>query len=411
MTREQTERLIHERAHAVTEMRTMNDKSIAETRDFTPDEERQYEALSSKADRATRQLDSSGYPGLRFDARSVAAPVGAGPRRFAEETEDEFRNADGSVKPGAALAGEVRAVLSGGGIGDALTPPEQANYVLSALEARSVFLQARPVVVRTERGELTIPHERGETVDLANWTTEGDPITEGNPDGEGIAAIPRAVKALVTASNESVMDSEPALLEHLENRLLRALSLRADAGYFEGSGTSPSIQGLRAVTGTTQITTLGANGAAPVNLDPWAEALGTLVESNAEEERIAIFMAGRTWKTLLKLKDDTASSIKPLLVEQGVGPTGAVTRRLYGRPVFITNQLALNEARGTSTDASSSYVLDMSRVLVVHRLDGSLTVDTSAKFGSDSTQIRAVARTCLVVPDPEAVARIVGLRP
>jgi HK97 family phage major capsid protein len=321
----------------------------------------------------------------------------------------DLRDARGRVKPGALVASELRALSSASGIGDALTPIEQSDEVLRGLEAKSVFLAAGAQVIRTEQGSITLPHEQGDTRGLADWTAEGADITEATPDGEGLVVTPQKVAALVTVPNEVVVDSNPDVLRHLQDRLLRALALKADAGFFQGTGTAPQIRGLRATSGIQSITTLGANGATPTSLDPWADALGGVITQNGDEESVAVFMHGRTWTTLLKLKD-TAS--RPLMIEQTVGPTGVPIRSIYGRPVFITDALDTDETRGTSTDASSSYVVDMSRVFAVERTDGTrVDVDTSAKFGADSTQVRAKARLALVVPDAEAVARIVGIRP
>lgn len=379
---------------------------------MSPEDVRRFDAAERDFDAADAQLRvlEKYEPQERTVSVEAIRSGGIVWRNADDEVAPEWRNADGSVRAGALVA-EARAISTGAGLGQVLSPTQQHSAILAGLEARSVFLAAGPVLVGTDSASITFPHEVGDTAALADWVAEGAEINPVDPGGEGVEVTPRKVAALVKASNESLADSNPAVAEHVENRLLRAMALKADLGFFEGTGTAPQIRGLANVSGIQTVDMGATAGAAPTNLDPWAEALGGIIEADADEDRVAIFMHGRTWKDLLKLKEQDTGSNKPLLVEQTVGPTGKVRRSIYGRPVYLSSQLATDETHGTATDASASYVVDMSRVLVVVRQNSTVALDRSAAFSSDSSMIRGTARLALYVPDAAAVARVEGIIP
>jgi hypothetical protein len=57
------------------------------------------------------------------------------------------------------------------------------------------------------------------------------------------------------------------------------------------------------------------------------------------------------------------------------------------------------------------YVYDPAQVIVVRRAETRVERDSSRLFNSDQSEIRAIARLDLVVPNPTAVVRSVGFRP
>jgi HK97 family phage major capsid protein len=122
-------------------------------------------------------------------------------------------------------------------------------------------------------------------------------------------------------------------------------------------------------------------------------------------------MHPRTWKALLKLKEQTTGNNKPLLSESAGSPTGGIQRSLYGVPVYLTSQLSITETQGTSNDCSSAYVMQASEVVAVRRAEARIEVDSSRLFNQDMSEIRGILRFDLVVPNPKAVARIVGIKP
>jgi HK97 family phage major capsid protein len=397
-----------ERAGHMAAMRSIHAR--AEGRDLNAGEAREFARHEARFDALTDSIKSmEAEHGLTLDpsgVRSIATPDTAERRAGADAS--DLRNADGSVKRGGLLAAELRAVSTGAGIGQALTPIEQANAVWEALEHRAVVLQAARenggVILRTENASINLPHETGDTLSLSSWAAEGADIVPTDPDGEGREVTPRKAAVVVKASNESVEDSTPEVVANVEARVMRALALRVDHGFINGTGTAPEPKGLASYTIANAVAAAGALA----NLDPFADVLGQVITAGADEENVAWFLAPRDWAALLMLKESSTSNV-PLLVNQYVDPTGGVKRSILGRPVYLTPAIPTNG--GAGTNESSAYAADMARVAVVVRTDAKVEVDQSAAFTSDSVYIRGKARIAYDVPDLGALGEVAGITP
>ena len=103
-----------------------------------------------------------------------------------------------------------------------------------------------------------------------------------------------------------------------------------------------------------------------------------------------------------ELKEGTANNNKPLLQDSAGSAGQAVSGSIYGVPVYLSSQLSIVEG----TAESSAYVYDASQVVVVMRQDTRIELDRSRLFNSDQSEIRAILRADLAVPNPKAVVRI-----
>jgi HK97 family phage major capsid protein len=298
-----------------------------------------------------------------------------------------------------------QALAEGSGSGSFIVPDEQAGYVWDRLAAASVGLRSGFRIVDCGSDTLRIPRV---TADAASaWVAEAGTISPADPTISEVVATPRKLAVLTQTSTELVDDSNPAVLEVLASNLLRSLALKLDLGFYEGSGTAPEIRGLKNQSGIGTVS-LGANGSTPVNVDPFADAISTLEIANAEAT--AIVMHPRTWQTLSKIKE-VSGSTKPTLIDSAGSPTEGIRRSIYGVPVWLTSQLSILETQGTSTDASSAYVYQADQVVAVRRIDVRYEVDRSRLFNSDQIEVRAICRWDLVLPNPAAVVRVLGIRP
>lgn len=106
-----------------------------------------------------------------------------------------------------------------------------------------------------------------------------------------------------------------------------------------------------------------------------------------------------------KFKDTTTA---PLLTAT---PSTDAPRTVFGNRVYVSAQLTLTETQGTSTDCNSIYVYSASEVVLVRRQDAQIELDRSRLFNQDASELRGKLRADLVVPNPQAVVRIVGVRP
>ncbi|MDI3386356.1 phage major capsid protein [Streptomyces sp. B-S-A8] len=311
--------------------------------------------------------------------------------------------AEGIRRAGVQTKGWVTSGTTGGG---AFTPVQHANTFWDRLAAQSVGLQSGFTVVTTQANELVIPRLTGDTG--AAWTSEAAVITPTDATADEIHAIPKKLAALQVLSNEVIADSVPAVLDVSARQMIRSLALKLDLGFYEGSGTAPEIRGLKNTAGI-QTLSMGTNGGAFTHLDPFADALGLLEEANAHGT--AIVMHPRTWKALTKLKEAPTGSNKPLLQEHAGAGTDGVSRSIYGVPVYLSSQLSVAETQGTAVNASSVYVYQASEILAVLRQDTRVDVDNSRLFNSDQSEVRAIMRADVAVPNPLSVVRILGVTP
>lgn len=289
--------------------------------------------------------------------------------------------------------------------GDGFAPTQAADYFFDHLTANSVGLASGFRRVRTDRDQLDVPKVTDDPASA--WTSEGAEITASQPSTDTITATPRKLAGLVFVSNEMIADSNPDAQDMVAETLSRDVALRLDRGFYEGTGTPPQIQGLRGASGI-QTYSMGTDGAALTNLDPFAEALGMLAEANAAGS--AIVMHPRNWRTLIQIKETSGSTMPLLLAERG-GPTESAQGSIYGVPVLLTSQLSTSETKGTSSNANSIYVYEAAQVVAVMRKQATVETDRSAAFSSDRTAVRVTLRADMVLPNPAAVVRITGVIP
>jgi HK97 family phage major capsid protein len=298
-------------------------------------------------------------------------------------------------KKGGLFGLELRALSEGSGAGAVIAPDEWSTTFIDRLAAESVMLRTGVRRMTTLRDVLHMP--RIDSDPSAAWTNEGGTIAPSDPGLTDITATPRKLASLQVISNELISDSNPDVVALLEMQVARSLALKFDLGCFEGTGTAPEIRGLKNVVGITLDASLAA---APANLDVIATAITTLATNNAVAN--AIVMHPRSWGTLSKLKEGTANNNKPLLMQSAGSAGQAVVRTIYGVPVYLSSQLATNEG----TAESSIYVFDSSQVIAVFRQDTRIVLDSSRLFNSDQSELRAILRADLIVPNPLAVVRI-----
>ena len=292
---------------------------------------------------------------------------------------------------GTFLGANLRELVGNTGAGSYVTPPEHAATFFDRLAAESIALSSGLRVITTDRDQLTVP--RIESDPVAAWTSEGSEISANDPDIDEVTATPRKLAARVVVSNELIADSNPSVVELLEHQLIRALSLELDRSIFKGSGTPPAIRGLDNVVGK-----LTDGSFALTNLDDFADAIASLAAQNATAT--AIVMHPNTWGTLTKLKEMTSNSNKPVLQTSAGSGAQGVTRAIYGVPVYVSSQL-LNTASPPAAD--KVYIYDASQIVLVRRADIRVEVDRSRLFNKDQSEIRAILRADLVVPNPRAV--------
>jgi HK97 family phage major capsid protein len=294
---------------------------------------------------------------------------------------------------------ELRALVTTGSAGAVIAPDQFGPGFFDRLAPQSVMLKAGIQTLRIERDTVKIP--RVDTDPAAVFVAEGIAITPADPGYTEITASPVKIATLTVISNELAMDSSPDVVQLLEMQMLRSLALKFDLACLTANETN--FKGLQFVTGITLDSSLGATGLLPTNLDVIAGAISTLETEGAHAS--AIIMHPRSWGSLLKIKEITGST-KSLMQEAAT----AAAPMIFGVPVYLTSQLSITETKGASTDCSSIYVIDGSQIYGVFRTDARVEVDHSRLFNSDQSEVRAIMRATLAVPNAKAVVRIEGVR-
>lgn len=285
---------------------------------------------------------------------------------------------------------EARALVENTGAGSYVVPEDYRPQFFDLLAAESVALRAGMPVITTNRDVVKVPRVLSDPT--AAWTDEAGLITPSDPNYHEVEATPRKLAALTVVSNELLADSNPSIVAMLERQMVRALSLELDRAIFKGSGTPPEITGLDNVSNTqTDSGTLA-------NLDDIADAITGLEAANAKAT--AIFMHPLLWGTLIKVKEADTSNNKPLLQDSAGSGAQGVQRSIYGVPVYLSSQLV---NAGSPSAPDTIYVCDTSQMVLVRRQEIRIDVDRSRLFNYDQSEIRAILRADLVVPNPAAV--------
>ena len=311
-------------------------RAQSEERDLTSEESTEHRARVDEAHELDDEIEK------RLEAQ--VAEIRAQSTRKPDEKPSEHPAGEWLIRSLQESGGlETRGLVGDAGAGSQFTPADFPNRFFDLLGAASVGLRSGFTVIPTDRDVLTVPRL---TADVTSaWVAQAGTITSTDLTADSITATPRKLAALEAVANEALDDSTPALADIIARSLIRSIALKADIGFYQGSGTAPEIRGLANVAGIQSETSLGANGATPTNLDQIATAIGLLEAANAEPT--AIVMHPRTWGTMLKFKA-SASGTMPTLLDQNGGAAGTPQRSIYGVPVFLSGQLSITETRGTS---------------------------------------------------------------
>jgi len=385
---------------------SLNERSRAERRDFTADEQHTWDRLMA---------DIAACDERDAEVRSIVAHEKAAAEARAPLASVIYGHSGsgqyGSTPPaGSGLLPSLREYRlaeqralnegtdSGGGY---LVPVEQSLQWFDRLRPASVVLQAAPVVLDAQAEQLAVPKITGSAT--VAMVAENAAITESEETFGQLLLTPRKLAALVPISNEVLADSQPAIRDLVAQDLAAQLGTKLDEQMLTGDGTAPNLRGIRNFAGVTT-TYLGANGATPT-LNDIADAVARLETSNADLSRTALFIHPRTWATFRKIADSQARyQLQP-------DPTSAEQRRLFGVPVHTSSQLSITETRGTNSDCSTVLAVDMSRVVVARRAQLEIAYSPDYAFHKDQTYVRVVARFDIGLVHAAAVEIVAGVRP
>ncbi|UJA20188.1 phage major capsid protein [Thermoleophilia bacterium SCSIO 60948] len=440
------ERLRHERADTLDELRGIADTADRENRDLSSGEkrrfdlgEKQFERLAGEIEELEKILPTT--PGMtrsiaggQPDAGSAPSGMAAISRRAGDESrmvdwaisrdvpdqsglsQDEVRN----LSLGRAIRGmvtgrwegaesEQRALSVGtDSAGGFLTPEVLGASVIDRVRNKAKVLQAGARVIPMESDTHHFP--RLATGVTGGWKAENAAVTKSNPAFERITFEAKTLAVLVELSYELFDDLSDEGVAVIENELVQALSLEVDRASLRGSGSSNQPEGIRNQTGVT-LQSLGANGAVPTAYAPLVEAVAALQADNVEPN--ASIYSARTAKTFSGMVDTTGQPLrKPPLIE--------------GLQNLVSNQIPENLTQGSNSDTSEIYtgkwddlligVRPRVRIEVQRTANGEggfpVNVKASSSYGLDTMTVGLLAwiRADVQLAHPESFVVSTGVR-
>lgn len=380
-------RLKEQRSRNLTDLQELNLAAERERRSLTADEQQRWNELEADVRRVDLELEADKPEKSNGSAATLAGDGGGEIRAIDRRMIEGIRSV---------TKGESRALTTAA----AVSPGELSTTLFDRLRANSVVLESGIRTLQTDADSVTFP---AITADVnPSWTAEAAAITPGDPTFAPLTATPRKLAHLVQIANELVDDSDPSILQVLNEHLFRVLGLKLDAGLLEGSGTPPEIRGMKNIAGIQTIA-VSANGGAPT-LDSIADAIALLEAVNVPLDRIRVVAHPRNVATFRKAKASTGGTYL-----WDADPASATPTTVFGAPLFASAQLATNEVQGTSGAVTNSiYVYDTESVVWVNRNPSVVEVDRSRLFNSDQTEVRAKLRGDLLSPTPTGIVRVTG---
>ena len=289
---------------------------------------------------------------------------------------------------------ECRAMGEGlGSAGGWFVPSLVSSYVIDLARNASVTMQAGAWTLPMDSPEITLVKVL--TDPTAYWVDEHGAITES--DG---SFAPVSLKAVVLGTiirvSQALLEDASNAGQTLENMMSSALGLELDRVCLLGNGANEP-RGLFHCDDINEYS-MGANGAAPTDYDPFSYAVQYVLEDNGIPG--AAIMAPRTFGTLDRLKEGTTNA--PLPAPQS----------FLDLKKFYTNQIPVDQTQGTSDVASCALVGDFKNIVVGMRKR--LTIDITGAAGTDTfakveALIRAYMRVDVAVLRENHFTKIVGI--
>lgn len=211
--------------------------------------------------------------------------------------------------------------------------------------------------------------------DAAQFTAEGDPIPEGNPQMLDVALYTSKITQLIRLSREQYKQAgTPA---QLGASVRRAITKKADQAFL--TQVAPSGGAVAPMAGLFNISGVVAGGEVTGDLDVLTDLVAALESNGANPSLIVVDPLG--WAELQKLKQGLESN-QPIL---GAG-ADAGARTLLSLPVVVS----------AAAPTLSGIVIDRNEVLSAY---STIEVATSADvyFNSDSIGLRATWRIAQAV--------------
>lgn len=274
------------------------------------------------------------------------------------------------------------------------------GYLVPTILSSMIIDLARPDTAVLQAGATLFPMVN-QIVDVAKWA--GDPssawhtelatITPTDATMGKVRLTAKTLPVLTVVSRELIEDA-PNVGPELAKAFAKSFSLKIDKTALYGSGIAPEPQGVKGTSGIT-VQSMGTNGLALTNYDPFVDAIGSLEDAN-EDATGAIVVAPRSVRELNKLKDTTNQPLRPPPV-------------LDDLPFLDTTQIPVNLTQGASSTASDAWVADWTQLIIGVRSELTIVPLRERYVDQGAIGFAAWWRGDFAVARPAAFVNIIGI--
>jgi HK97 family phage major capsid protein len=291
------------------------------------------------------------------------------------------------------------------GAGKELVTPVQANEIIELLRDKVVVAQAG-AQERTlpKSGQLDIPTRTGKATTY--WIGEGSQITAADLSYGTLQLRAKKLAAFVVVSNELIADSTPGVEQDVRNDLVLSLGEAEDLAFLAGTGQNNQPTGISVNSNTTSYTLAGDSGdGATPDFDDIYNMIFELQNAKGDPGKAAFVMHPRTLNSLLKLKDSQNRYLFQFDLSQKTAGS------LFGIPVFVSTQVAVDQTKGTSTDCSYIILGQFDQAVIARHAVLEIEASSEFLFQNDQTAIRAISRLDFGLRQPAVFVVTDGVRP
>jgi HK97 family phage major capsid protein len=276
------------RAKAVADMRAINDKAETETRDYSPDEDKQHRELKTRVADLDRQIERARDIAEAERAAPAILHHGVGDDHYEERARDfsicraiAARIEPGSVDDGLEreLSLEVRrrtgrsfngipcpsevflerrtvTVGVGAAAGEPLYPTvHRPDQYIDRLRSALLVERLGATVLSNLQGDQEIPRMTGSVV--GQWIAEEEALTLTDPTFDDITLSPRTVGAMTSFSRRTLINAQPSIEAILRNDLAAVIARAIDFQALFGDGTNDTPVGVANATGVHELSLAG----------------------------------------------------------------------------------------------------------------------------------------------------------
>ena len=288
---------------------------------------------------------------------------------------------------------DVRNALSEGtdSQGGFTVPAILLPQLIDRMRAQQTVIKAGARTVMLDSMKTTIA--RLDTDPTAAWRNENAAVANSDAVFSAVVLQPRSLAVIVQLSMELLEDSIN-LNEAMQRAFSGSFAVELDRVALYGSGTAPEPRGIFNTSGIGSVS-MGANGAALTNYDPFIDAWQALADANSPEPTAAI-MAPRTSAKIAKLKDTQNQPLrKPSLLEV--------------LPMYSTTSTPVTQVQGSSSVASSIIVGDFTQLLFGIRTDLRIQLLRELYAATGQYAFLCHLRADVAVEHPQAFTKIIGV--